>query len=96
MELSENIVDRLKRSVLRLVNINKSLEAENFKLTAKCENQARMLEGNSAKIAGLEAQVTKLLLKNSVIEVTGGVRGAKQRIGALLRDIDKCIALMNK
>ena len=96
MEFSENIVDRLKRSVQRLVNINKSLEVENLKLTTKCESQARILEENSVKIAEIEAQMTKLLLKNSIVEVTGGVRGAKQRIGALLRDIDKCIALMNK
>lgn len=96
MELSENIVDRLKRNVLRLVGINKSLESENVKLAAKCAAQAKMLEDRDMKIAELEAQVTQLLLRNSLVEVAGGIKGAKQRIGTLLRDIDKCIALMNR
>jgi len=96
MELSENIIDRLKRNILRLVNLNKFLEAENVKLAAKCAAQEKTLEDNSAKIAELQAQVTQLLLKNSVVEVTGGVKGARQRINALLRDIDRCMALMNK
>lgn len=96
MELQENAVDRLRSSVIRLMSRCKSLDSENSRLAIRCQRQEQELAAANEKIAQLEQQMTGLLLQKSILEVSGSVKSAKQRVNSLLRDIDRCIAMMNK
>lgn len=91
-----SLMDRLERDIEKLLASNKQLKAENQKL--KAENQKLTATGAEwkTKAAELNQQADQLLLRKSVTEVSGGVKAAKLRINRLLKEVDRCIALMNK
>lgn len=89
-------IERLKESVTRLLAEVRELKGQNARLAAHsvaAEARASAAE-NKAKM--LESQLTTSLLKNSISEVAGGSRAARLRISRLIRDIDKCIAMVSK
>lgn len=90
------LMDRLERDISRLLAKNKELREENHKLTGQNERLAETVAELKTKVSEQEEQIDQLLLKKSVTEVSGGTKAAKLRINRLIREVDRCIALMNK
>lgn len=96
MKLSDNSIDRLRSSINRVVEKSKQLEKDNTKLARLCAEQAAELEQTKQRLEEATAKLNALTLSGSLIEVSGGTKIARQRINNLLRDIDRCISLVNK
>lgn len=96
-EISDlGLMDRVERNIERILAQNEQLREENRKFAAERTKLGSVLNERNDRIAELQNQVDQLLLHRSVTEVSGGVRAAKLRINRLLKDVDRCIALMNK
>lgn len=96
-EISEqNLVERVERQVARVLAQNDELRAANAGLAAENARLESLVAEQTVQIGELRLQLDRLLLHKSVTEVSGGVRAAKVRINRLLKDVDRCIALMNK
>ena len=96
-EISElNLVERVERNIERVLAQNAELREANAGLTAENARLEAVTAAQASEIESLRTQLDRLLLRKSVTEVAGGVRAAKVRINRLLKDVDRCIALMNK
>lgn len=96
-EISDlNLVERVERNVARVLAENAELRDANAGLAAENQRLEGLVAEQTAEIENLRSKLDRLLLRNSVTEVSGGVRAAKVRINRLLKDVDRCIALMNK
>lgn len=96
-EISEqSLVERVERNIQRVLAQNAELREANAALGADNERLNALVAAQAKEIEALRGQVDGLLLHKSVTEVSGGVRAAKLRINRLLKDVDRCIALMNK
>ncbi|MDE5945365.1 MAG: hypothetical protein K2G93_07270 [Rikenella sp.] len=96
-EISDlNLVERVERNVARVLAENAELRDANAGLAAENRRLEGLVAEQTAEIENLRSKLDRLLLRNSVTEVSGGVRAAKVRINRLLKDVDRCIALMNK
>lgn len=96
-EISElNLVERVERNIERVLSQNAELREANAGLAAENSRLEELAASQAAEIESLRGQLDRLLLRKSVTEVAGGVRAAKLRINRLLKDVDRCIALMNK
>ena len=96
-EISElNLVERVERNIERILAQNAELREANAGLAAENARLETLAAAQAAEIGELRTQVDRLLLRKSVTEAAGGVRAAKLRINRLLKDVDRCIALMNK
>lgn len=96
-EISElGLMDRVERNIERVLDQNKQLRDENRRVATDNSRLSAIAKAQEAKIQALNVQVDQLLLRKSVTEVSGGVKAAKLRINRLLKDVDRCIALMNK
>lgn len=96
-EISElNLVERVERNVERILAQNEELRQANAGLAAENARLEALTAAQKEEIASLRTQLDQLLLRKSVTEVSGGVRAAKVRINRLLKEVDRCIALMNK
>ncbi|WP_274958160.1 hypothetical protein [Millionella massiliensis] len=96
-EISElNLVERVERNVERILAQNEELRQANAGLAAENARLEALTAAQKEEIASLRTQLDQLLLRKSVTEVSGGVRAAKIRINRLLKEVDRCIALMNK
>lgn len=90
------LLNKLRANVQRLFQEYEKLKAEN-----------KMLEGNvsvlTQEIARLEQEKTnlgqkmeKMKIANHILAANDKDGEAKKRINTLIREIDKCIALLNK
>ncbi|WP_294596790.1 hypothetical protein [uncultured Rikenella sp.] len=96
-EMSEqSLIERVERNIQRLLAQNAELREANAALGAENERLSELTAAQNEEIARLRVDLDRLLLRKSVTEVAGGVRAAKLRINRLLKDVDRCIALMNK
>lgn len=96
-EMSEqSLIERVERNIQRLLAQNAELREANAALGAENAWLHAQTAAQGEEIARLQADMDRLLLRKSVTEVAGGVRAARLRINRLLKDVDRCIALMNK
>mgnify|MGYP001835534567 CR=1 FL=1 len=95
MDDNKAIIDSLKKKVSRIIEDNRRLRSEVRELTA--ERDTVILEKRAA-----ETEIRQLGRRIETLETAGlmGNRGdsriARLRVNKLLREIDKCLALMNK
>jgi regulator of replication initiation timing len=93
--------DRLLLSQLR-TNMNllfqgfNKIEAENRILLGKVSDLKNEIASNEQKRAELSRENEKLRLANKILAKSDENQEAKKRINKIVREIDKCIALLNK
>ena len=95
--VAKNVLDGVAKNVARLIAENRRLRAEVDRLAASRERLAAENRGLSTEIAGLERRLTIKELSDGFAAETVDRRGAKiarARVNRLLRDVDKCIALL--
>ena len=90
------MLENIRKDIERLVA---AYEAENSRRIF-LEEEVRQHKENEEiyrkQIAELEKQIDNLRLKNAFLTASGDNIVARERIEKLIRDIDRCIALMEK
>ena len=96
MDDNKAIIDSLKKKVSRIIEDNRRLRSEVRELTA--ERDTVILEKRAA-----ETEIRQLGRRIETLETAAGLMGnrgdsriARLRVNKLLREIEKCLALMNK
>ena len=96
MDEVRNIIARLRTRVkgiaadrARLENALNRAQSERDRLR---EDKSRLEE----RVEELERRIRVLELSSGISEASGGYRPARDRVNKLLREIDRCIALMNR
>lgn len=78
-----------------LINLCDEFKQKIADLTASLQMEEATNEVLNAKIANLEKQYSDLKTATAISLRNGDVRESKERINILVREIDKCIALLN-
>ena len=89
-------IETLREKVQQLIDDNRSLRAELGKMIAERKKIARQKRQAEEKILELEKRVRVLETAGALSGQGGNTRAARQRVNKLLREIDRCIALMNR
>lgn len=87
--------DKLRSKIEKLVHLHTSLEAENAKLSHERQVLLRTIEEQKQAISSLEEQNRLVRLAKQLPGEKGNL-DLKLRINELVREIDKCIALLNR
>ena len=91
----EKILHQFEARVRQLINKHKEVLAHNDALNqALNEEKSRALELEQ-RIATLEQQYANLKMAKMIEITTAENQAAQKRINKLIREIDKCIALLN-
>jgi hypothetical protein len=86
------LIGSIVAKVRKLVDENRRLKGEGVELRGELEKsrgENRELKDN---ILHLEKRLKKLELREGL----GGDKGARTRVNQLIREVDKCIALLNR
>lgn len=89
------LVGTIRNKVKKLVSQMRSLEAENDKLKAKQAELLQTIEHQNNLLEELKDKNKTILIADS-IKQTKGSSGVKKQIDEMVREIDKCIELLNK
>lgn len=89
-------VDHFKEKVQKVLNLYQRLKKENAELLKQKNELKLQLKNKEAELEFLKNKHNKLKLAKSILASTSDKHDAKIKINSIVREIDKCIALLNK
>lgn len=89
-------IDRLYKKLELLVSAHQQTRDELNRSTQKVAELNKQLDLQNSSIHQLEEKNKVLKLSSFIQNDSGDNKAAKQKINELVREIDKCIALLNK
>ncbi len=92
----QDIINGLNGKVQELLLVYERTRAECNSLRAAMEERSASIEGLSRQVSELEEKNKKLQLADAFKASSTDTRDAKLKIGRIVREIDKCVALLNK
>jgi hypothetical protein len=87
--------DRLRSKIEKLLHLHSKLEADNLKLARERETLRKTIELHEQTIQQLKEE-NKLVRIGQQLPADNGNNDLKLKINELVREIDKCIALLNR
>ena len=86
----------LNKKVEDLLGRYSGLKAENSGLKDEIEMLKRELQSKNEEIRDLEAKYERLKITGALMGEGGNGAEARKRINELVREIDRCVALLNR
>jgi len=88
------MLEGIKTDIEKLIALYEAEKAERTKLQSQLAQSVSEVESCRKKIEELEQQVDNLRLTEAFMAPAGSDSGAKEKIDRLIKEIDKCISLM--
>ncbi len=95
-ELGSEELDILNKKLDGLLERYIELNTENNKLKTENEKLKQMLQENEGKIKSLETRYERVKLSGALTGGGENAAEAKRKISELVREIDRCVALLNR
>lgn len=96
MDKLSGTVESLKSKIEKLVSQHNALEKENAGLLREKAELTHKVEQKDAEILKLEERNKQIKLAKSISDTNENSLDIKLKINELVREIDKCIALLNR
>ena len=90
------IVSELRGQISRLISLYRDLKLEKEELVREKMNLLEQVESLTKENDELKHQYDTIKLAKTFAVNTGDSQQAKNKISQIVREIDKCIALLNK
>lgn len=91
----QSVINSLKGKIELIISKYEQVIANNQQLNSDLNLCREELKFNINKTKELEDKVNKLQLAEAFKSSSTDVKEAKQKIGKIIKEIDKCIALLN-
>ena len=98
-----NIVERLRSSVeLLKENYRQTVEAKNIaeaqveSLKSEIEDLKKEMAQSKSQLNDVKTEQQRLIAARGFIAEEGDIKSARLRVNRLVREIDKCISLLNE
>lgn len=91
-----SIITHIQAQAERVIAQNEKLENELFALVAERDAMKKRMREQQEEIIALKAEIKRLRLAESLGGNTADKTKSRARINLLLREVDKCIALLTK
>lgn len=95
MKYADSILTGIEVKLNKLIQQHKKTESEKLELDKKNVENSEIIESQATTIKQLEEEQKKLKISRS-LETNKGSLDARLKINELVREIDKCIGLLNK
>ena len=93
--LNSNTVNDLRIKVRKLIALYENTESQNVQLLKENENLKKQLKQKDIEIANFKEKYSNMQLAKSIASVESN-HDAKIKINRIVREIDRCISLLNK
>ena len=93
--MSEDVATRLKSKIEELISRYEAVRSENKELKERLEQAVAQNDIKTQKLNRLEKQIENLQLKKAFTDTSGDNTQAKRKVVSLIKEIDKCMELLN-
>ncbi len=91
----QTALNTLKRKIEIIISKYEQTSSENLRLSRDLDEAKNALDLSNKKVKDLELRISNLQLAEAFKTSSTDVKEAKQKIGKIVKEIDKCIALLN-
>ena len=95
MEQAKDLVSRINEQVLELLGRHHAIRSERAELQTQNAELLKSIEELKTEIDQLKEQIVKLKITKSLTDKEGSTE-VKAKVEELLREIDKCVGLLNQ
>ena len=92
---NSSAIESLKKRIEMLISLYERCAAENLALKRENARLKADLEECSNKLKEKEEKLDKIVLANAFATSGENVKEARQKIARIVKEIDKCISLLN-
>lgn len=92
----EYILKKFRTNIELLISAYEMLKKENESLLAKQENLENLLKEKEQLLGEIEGKYNQQQLAKAVLASSGDNHDAKIKVNRIVREIDQCIALLNR
>ena len=92
----ENFIEKIEKKIALLIEKYTSIKAEKITLEKKNNELFVELEQKAKKIKKLEDKIKIMKISKSIDSSREDVQKTKHKINEFVREIDKCLFLLNK
>jgi len=96
MTIQEDIVFSLEGKITQVIGLAERLKTSNMQLQEQVDKLTGELRVRNQEIEVLESKYQSLKLVKTLISSPEDVKNARFQVNRLVREIDKCIALLNR
>lgn len=96
MDDNQQIVYSLRSKIQELISMYTNLKAENEYEKKEIVRLNEQIKINEAEKAALQEKYDTLKVAKSILASSEDSHDAKLKVNKIVRDIDKCIALLNR
>ena len=93
---NEELIGTLQANIQRLQSLYEKEKAARIALTKEKSELSELIAKNEVEKESLEAKINTLKLAKSLSGVNNDMHESKVKVANLVREIDKCIALLNR
>ena len=93
---ASKIVENLEFKINQLINSHKAVVSESNKLMEKNNELSKLVSQQQSEIAQLNEKVKMVKLAKSIEGSGEDTSKLKLKINEVVREVDKCIAMLNK
>jgi predicted nucleic acid-binding Zn-ribbon protein len=94
MEQAKDVVSRINKQVLELLGRHRELKSRHSELESQNVELNKTIEKLKTEIDQQKEQIVKLKISKSLTEKKDSTE-VKAKVDELLREIDKCVGLLN-
>ena len=94
--MEESLINKLKSQIDILISRYENVETENVKLKKQLDDTSAELLLSNNKIKELEQRLDNIQLREAFRSSSADVAQAKKKISLLIKEIDTCLALIDK
>lgn len=95
MEQAKDLVSRINEQVLELLGQHRILKSKSTDLQTHNAELLKLIENQKKELDQFKEQIVKLKITRSITDKKGSTE-VKTKIEELLREIDKCVGLLNQ
>ena len=88
------MLDTLKQPIVKLISAYETEKSERERLEKELEAASKQNENYKKQIIELERQIDNLKLSDAFKGTAGNSAAARSKVNALLKEIEKCIKLI--
>ncbi|MDD2289531.1 MAG: hypothetical protein PHT35_03550 [Bacteroidales bacterium] len=90
------IINPLKQKIETLISLHEKALTENSELSRKLQTLSEEQIIYKKEKEDLEQKLQKLQMAGAFLKTSEDTKEAKQKIGKLIREIDKCLTMLNR
>ena len=92
----DNVISLIESKISRVIQVAEQLYSDNEKLRRQVDELYGQLDGKNLEVKVLESKYQNLKLTKTLASSPDNVKDVKHQVNRMVREIDKCIALLNR